>query len=84
MPDCPNCLGEGGHDLRDMNALIQEHVPPGVDTYWTCTKEDWVECDECEGTGVVSEARLVELKGFYAHAFDQMKAKMQHEGRWPL
>lgn len=62
MPECPSCLGEGGHDFRYLNAHLQDHLTdeelarvPNMDV-------DWADCTECEGTAVVSEERAAELR----------------------
>lgn len=90
MAECPACFGEGHHDLRAEDAWFAEHHsdeelermrglglthPAGI-----------VSCDECEGTGVVTEERRKDLWAAAVAHVDQAIAKVlaeerQHEAR---
>lgn len=66
MPECPVCFGEGSHDMRLDDALLSEH----------CSDEELaamrqrgmvhpcgiVDCTECEGTGIVSAERALDIR----------------------
>lgn len=70
MPECPCCLGEGALDLRDLDAVLAEHLdnppsPVGV-----------VACAECEATGIVSHDRYLDLMASALAAVDQVVARV--------
>ena len=84
MPDCLACLGEGQHDYRDEDAFISEHwtdaeiararargmgFPLGI-----------VQCEECEGTGVISEERWRDMMAVARAFVDQAIARATEEG----
>lgn len=77
MASCPCCLGEGSIDMRDMNATLAEHLTDEELRYVSGIDEDWLHCDECEGTGVVSEGRARELYAAARAAVDQVLAKLE-------
>lgn len=81
MPDCPVCFGEGQHDHRDADAIIGEFFtedqiresgivhPVGI-----------VECEECGGTGVVTEERAKEIRAVALATIDRIIARAEAEG----
>lgn len=71
MPGCPGCLGDGFLDLRDLDASLAEHFPVSV----IGPPVGIIECEECEGTGVVSEDRARDLHAVAVAAVDQALAK---------
>lgn len=79
MPECPVCFGEKVFDLRDSNAYLKEHLPDHVCDFIGLIDEDFLECDECEGTGVVSRGRLIELRAGSKAAVDQILAELDAE-----
>ena len=64
MPTCPACFGKAQHDLRDEDCVLAEHMDDATlreakrDEFWMTVQP----CGECDCTGVVSEARLYELR----------------------
>ena len=64
MPECLMCLGDGLHDFRDDNAALAEQLTDD-ELAIVRTTSAWVQpiqvCMECEGTGVISQARHDEL-----------------------
>lgn len=78
MPACPTCFGEGGHDFRDLNTYLGEHL---TDAQLAAMPDvpDYVECEECEGTGVVSEERAADLAAAARAFMDQVIAKHRNE-----
>jgi len=83
VPSCPACYGDGGHDFKDDNALMREHFTDEQIAHWVdrgmLNMEPWVECSECEGTGVVSEERLLDIQAYARAAVDQTIARYNHE-----
>ncbi len=64
MPECLACLGVGHLDFRWDNAHLSEHLPEEemrAVRQTSAWKQPVQECDECEGTGVISEERHAEL-----------------------
>lgn len=80
--DCPVCFGERGHDPRDTDALLAEHLSDLEILAIRGGRKPvaWIECDECEGTGVVTCRRAAVLAGAAAAAVDQALARLRHEG----
>jgi hypothetical protein len=74
-PPCPCCLGEGGYDERDLNALLAEHL---TDEQLARVPDvgDWLECVECEGTGVVTDERAKDIRAAARASIDQFVARM--------
>jgi hypothetical protein len=81
MPECPVCLGDGGQDLRNDRALLEEFLPPIALAEIPNLHLDWIECDECEGTGIVSLERELEIAAWARASVDQFVARMKDEGR---
>lgn len=82
--ECLACLGEGAHDLRDLDAIMGEHLPPEV---LAEVKEQFgdswgkvIPCHECEGTGVISKERHAELYAAAVAEVDQVIARFKEEG----
>lgn len=85
MPACLACAGEGQLDHRADDAWFAEHHsdeqledmrsrglvhPVGV-----------VACDECEGTGVISQERYDDLFAAALAAVDQVRARFEEAER---
>lgn len=88
MPSCPDCFGNGGHDMADMDAYLAEHLPPSILARMIEAAAEsgrewggWLRCEECEGTGVVSEERLKDLVASARAQVDQALARIEHELR---
>lgn len=80
MTTCPVCLGDGGVDLRDSNAVLTEHL---TDAELACIPSrhlDWWECDECEGSGVVDEQRARDIEAWAAARVAQTLADFARRG----
>lgn len=62
---CPGCHGDGEHDHRDLDSWFGEHYSDeGLD--WLRSQGmvhpvGIVQCDECEGTGIVTRERRLEM-----------------------
>ncbi len=84
MPMCLGCLGEGGHDLRDGDALLGEFLPPAVvEEIKRLRGDDWMgfaTCDECDGTGVISDERYRDMMASARATIDQIAARVAEEG----
>lgn len=81
MPECPACFGDGRHDMRDSDAIASEHLPERVLRYLR-TRPGWmgfVECAECEGTGVVSPERHAEMRSEAAAYVARIRAIAEAE-----
>jgi hypothetical protein len=85
MADCVPCLGVGYHDFNDLDVYLEEHLD---DEQLARAKAEssapWrgrVACEECEGTGVISEERRRELLARARAEIDQLIAKWKEEGR---
>jgi DnaJ-class molecular chaperone len=82
---CLACHGEGWHDFRDSDAAMAEQL---TDAEIALVKArsvpgTWmgvVECDECEGTGVISEERHADMMAA-ARAFVDQVAAAYEAGR---
>lgn len=86
MPKCPACLGEGNLDLTDLDAAIGEQFSDAEierlkDEHGLVHPVGVITCDECEGTGVVSEQRALELRAFAVAAVDQIFAEYDAKAR---
>lgn len=74
MPACPKCHGEKGHDYRDLDAFLEEHLTDEQLALVPNRDVKWAPCDECEGTGVVSEGRRRDLLAAARAHVDQIIA----------
>lgn len=78
MVECPACFGEGHHDLRDMDAFLLEHfteeqiIAAGGQPHCGI-----VRCEECQGTGVVTESRYRDMMAISVAYIDQVIAMMR-------
>lgn len=88
MPACPGCHGEGSLDMRDDDALLGELMS---DAELARAREAGmvhpcgvVECGECEGTGVVSAARALDMAAAARAHVDQAIARVASEQRMEL
>jgi len=62
MKPCPGCLGEGAHDMRDLDAVLLEHFSADhIRSMGGNPHCGIVLCTECEGTGVVTVERFNEM-----------------------
>jgi DnaJ-class molecular chaperone len=84
MPDCPVCDGEGQVDMRDSDAYISEHW---TDREIAVAKARGmihplgiIECEECEGRGVLSVEKLRDLEAYATASIDQALAKLKELG----
>lgn len=80
MPACPTCLGDGSIDFRDENAEMLEHF---THEYLRAAGYNIdlavLECDECEGTGVVSPEREADLYASARASVDQVLARLRDQ-----
>ncbi len=86
MAECPVCFGEGQHDHTDFDAEIGEQFSDAEierlrERVGLVHPAGIVECDECEGTGVVSETRAKEIRAAAVASIDQALAKVLAEER---
>lgn len=83
MPECPSCMGAGVHDNRDTDAHFTEHFTDAELRAMEFIKLGISECEECEGTGVVSEERHRDLQAMNRAAMDQVLAHYEekHAGK---
>jgi len=81
MATCPVCFGDGQFDERCFRAVCEEHLPPHVLAMIPNLDQDYLPCDECEGTGVVSAERLAELEAWARAAVDQVLQAMRNRGQ---
>lgn len=77
--ECPVCFGEGHHDMTDSDAWFGEQF---TDAQLDAMRERGlvhpvgiVECDECEGTGVVTEERAAEIRAWARASVEQTIAE---------
>lgn len=78
MARCPICFGEGRFDMRDLDAGLAEHLTDAE--LALVGREGWMgflDCDECETTGVVSEGRARDLAAVALAAVDQAIASVE-------
>lgn len=76
---CPGCLGEGHLDFRDDDALYGERFSDAELAYLRAERNlqhplGIIRCSECEGTGIVTDARWRELNAAAVAAVDQALA----------
>lgn len=83
MPECPACLGDGGHDLRDTNAYLRERLTDDELAFVPNLDIDFIDCDECDSTGVVSEERARDLQAASRAVVDQVIAEYNRQQRPP-
>ena len=80
MAECLQCLGDGIIDFRDDNAYMSEHLTEEEMVAFRQT-DAWCnpvqQCEECEGTGVVSDARFAELVDVSARAVARFMRDMK-------
>lgn len=76
MADCPGCLGDGHLDQRNLDAWFGEHYTD-AELEYLCRERGLVHpvgivtCEECEGTGVVSQERHDEMfAASYRHVLE--------------
>lgn len=81
--ECPCCFGDGGYDERDCNALLREHLTEAQLALVPNLDKDWLDCDECEGTGVVTVERAAEIAAWAKASVDQFLAKMKESPTRP-
>lgn len=74
MSECPVCFGEGGFDERDCNALLREHLSDAQLALVPHIDDDFVDCGECEGTGVVTDERARDIRAAAVATVDQFIA----------
>jgi hypothetical protein len=80
---CPACMGAGEHDFRDDNAIMREHYTDGqiarMEEMGLVIDVEIVQCDECEGTGIVTMARYLDLRAYAVAQVDQVLARVLAE-----
>lgn len=84
MAECPVCFGHGEFDDRDMEAMIEEMYSDSELRELGFVKQVAPEeCSECEGTGIVTEERLLDLQASGRAFMDQVIAAYEekHAGR---
>lgn len=74
MAECPVCFGDGQFDERDCNAYLREHLTEAQLALVPNIDQDFIECDECEGTGVVTDERRREIQAWAAASVAQFVA----------
>lgn len=84
MARCLACLGEGLHDFRDDNALLGEHLDD-KQLELVRSSSAWQQpiqvCEECEGTGEITQERHDEIVAVARAAIDQVMARIEEEGK---
>lgn len=85
MAACLACLGEGHQDHRNDDAWWSEHYS---DAQLESMRERGlnhplgiVTCEECEGTGVITQERYDDLYAAAVSAIDQAKAAVEARAR---
>lgn len=73
MAECPACLGEGGHDFSDTNAVLREHLPDEALARIE-PLEGWQVCDVCGGSGCVPDDVRADMIAAAVARVDQVKA----------
>ena len=76
---CPVCFGEGKIDCRDANAVLREQSTDEEVVRFNLT-EDFLHCEECEGTGVVTEERYRDLMAAASAYVQQVLAHVAEHG----
>jgi len=84
VAECPACLGDGEHDFTDDDAQMGEHMSPEALALLNSRglyPLGVVQCEECEGTGIVSDDRAADLHAAAVAAVDQIVARATHGDR---
>lgn len=71
MTECVACLGEGSFDFSEMDTVMARLARVVGRTY---TPLGVVECEFCEGAGVVTEAQARDLEAWAVARTDQFLA----------
>lgn len=83
MAVCLACQGDGCHDFADMDAYLEEHLDDeALARAKAQSAAPWrgnVICEECEGTGIVTEERAKDMLACARAAIDQIVAKVAEE-----
>lgn len=85
MRECVYCLGEGVHDMRDVDALIAEHADDESLAIAKATSVGWmsvIPCDQCDGTGLMGDDEHADHMAFARASLDQAIAKLKARGEW--
>lgn len=79
---CPACLGEGQHDFREMNALLGERLSDAQIAHFDLDLQtEFCQCEECDGTGLVTQERADDLAAGARAYMDQIIAKYDDDER---
>lgn len=78
MAECPVCNGHGNFGDLDIQAMMSEHYSDSElrEMGFEMVTED-TECEECEGTGVVTEERWLDLQASARAFMDQVIAQWE-------
>lgn len=71
MAECPTCLGEGGHDFRQLNAWLRARRAPR-----SAIGPEWVGCYTCWATGQLPAAMAADMAAAARAQIDQIAARL--------